>query len=801
MRKRVTQCCAVLLMLACMRAAGEPWLVEGAPALRDDPAVSSGLAALQDVLADLEDRGALRIALVAGVAARPADISDGEWALVRDAAYQWNHSGGASPAIEVTAEKPLGLAYGLYALADEIAAEGEAPRASEHTAVPALPYRALITRSPVPSTEEGPETTERALLQTRRECRALCRKTLRHGYNFLVLSPSEDYIPWLGTRYQERSKKYLAHLDELLETAHEHHLKLLLMGDEFVYLPEYLEQFGAALSVKAPQLWEALQQKYRDLFDAAPELDGITTRIGEQIPRFEFRTLDVIHSDESEPDPRIEERYRQFINAVHEVAVEEHGKWYLHRTWVTNAHEQHSVPQVYSATFNESVPQENLLLAIKMTAGDQWYYYEPFNPTFGESPHTTLAQAELYSGYHGFGTILDYPALYFQSALQWAAESGSRGVLNTLLDGDFIRTAIFDVFSRLAWDPYADVQHLTRQWAARTLGHGVASETAKLFSMAPSAIRDGLYIGPVALHTWNPLPHFRVRSFVVKGNPLFDHGRGHHAFLRTLYVQCRPWLAETVSELDQGVRQYRAMLSFFETWESRLRDRSHAEALEQALQHGAAVLELNRDYVRSFLLYFRYREEPDTGHRARLAATVDALEDSVRQYVEEFGLFSLQGIHTYLELAHRALENIEDAERVLRMAPTEEELRTRFARQREEFAGKLHNNADAVLVSSWKGTVDGRDVLELRADGYEIEHISADPVSAVRFQQFNPMPTGEDMDFVLKHVDVPGAAYLMEAPAEDNKYTARIYLEDPEPGAGVFHIRLYAIPRQPAVSE
>ena len=36
---------------------------------------------------------------------------------------------------------------------------------------------------------------------------------------------------------------------------------------------------------------------------STPELDDVATRLGEQIPHFNFRTLDLIHSPASAPDP------------------------------------------------------------------------------------------------------------------------------------------------------------------------------------------------------------------------------------------------------------------------------------------------------------------------------------------------------------------------------------------------------------------------------------------------------------------------------------------------------------------
>lgn len=46
-----------------------------------------------------------------------------------------------------------------------------------------------------------------------------------------------------------------------------------------------------------------------------------------------FEALDLLHSPESEPNPRLEERSRRFVLTVHRVVAGEFGKLFLYRTW------------------------------------------------------------------------------------------------------------------------------------------------------------------------------------------------------------------------------------------------------------------------------------------------------------------------------------------------------------------------------------------------------------------------------------------------------------------------------------
>ncbi|MBI2434244.1 MAG: hypothetical protein HYV26_15415, partial [Candidatus Hydrogenedentes bacterium] len=625
--------------------------VLGDESLLADAAVGAAVKALKEVVGE-KGAGDVEVLLRLGAEApsTPAGKNEDENTLFRESYFVLQQAEGAAP-VEITAIHPLGLTLGLYELARRTAAGS--PAGSGTSGYPALPYRVLMGVYPVSAGEDGPETSENALSRAAGQFEASCQNALKHQYNFLVIGNSEDYMPWPGTQYAQRSERFLVYLKRFIEIAHQYHLRLLLIGDEFAYLPEYLAAHGATTSVKDPKLWEVLQQKYRELLQAVPELDGVATRIGEQIPKLDFRMLDVVHGPEAAPDPRIEERYRKFIQSVYSVAVGEFGKWYLHRTWVTNVHEQHSIADIFARTFTPDVPTDRLLLAIKLTAGDQWYYAEPFNATFGQTPHTTLLQAELYSGYQGLGANLDYPAAYFQAGLQWAVERGARGVLNSPPFDDERGAAIYEVFSRLSCDPYANLEQLTRDWAAAWLGGAVAEDAAKVMLAAPAALRDGLYLRPASLRNWNPLPHVRVRQFVVKGVPDFDQGKAHDAFLRGLYLECRPWLRETEEDLERGQSRYRALLTSFNQWRANAANQPHAELMEEMLRHGDALLRLNQVYAQAFFRYFRYREDRSAESKRALRGTIEQLQDAIYQYEKDFDLYDLIGIKSFADLALR----------------------------------------------------------------------------------------------------------------------------------------------------
>ena len=101
-----------------------------------------------------------------------------------------------------------------------------------------------------------------------------------------------------------------------------------------------MEEFGASLSPADPRLWDAVQAKYRRLLQAMPELDGVATFTGpEQSYWGDYKTFDPMHDGEN-CDWSLAKRYRTFVMKVRDVVGGEFGKFLMHRTWVTNSHEQ-----------------------------------------------------------------------------------------------------------------------------------------------------------------------------------------------------------------------------------------------------------------------------------------------------------------------------------------------------------------------------------------------------------------------------------------------------------------------------
>jgi hypothetical protein len=784
---------------------GQTWQTKGRKEILEDPVVAAAMMELQTVLKNSSfkpvkeeqeenENTIFAVSLDTVDVENRNDLSKQEVQLLTESAYEIRTDTNSPRTTDIQANTPLGLAYALFDISDRVRIHQRIPDINT-TVIPALPYRFLLI-SPIPANSlSGPDTSGVEFDKTLKRFERLTIEAVKYGYNFIVLSNAENFFPWVGSGYEQRSKRFGAFLKRFIEIAHRHHVGLLLIGDEFVYLPELLEQHKAKASVKDEHLWFALQTKYRDFLNAFPELDGVATRIGEIYPHYDFKAFDLIHSQESEPNPRIEERYRRFIQTIHKVVVQEYGKIYLHRTWVTNVHEQHSIAEIYRNTFTDDVPMENLLLAIKLTSGDQWYPCEPYNDTFGRTPHTTIAQGEIYSGYQGHGSLIEYPARYFQAALQWAFERQTKGVLNTYVHGGITHQAILHTFSRLAWNPNADVEKITSDWIAANFGKQAANEITDIFLMASIAVRDGLYLRQPGLHNWSPLRHVRVDTYVRKGNPIWDHGKEHERFLKDIYLECKPWLPQTIEELNHGVNMARQMLLIFEDCKHKITNPQKAAELENLLKHGCASLQLNRAYVIGFLRYFQYKEQPTEENKSALTKCLKNLNQSVEAYQRNFNYYKLIGIKTFIDLAERALSDLDEAERILSEAPSPEDIQNMFAQARLASEKLLKAHPDAIHIASWQGSIDGRDIVRLKSGQYTIEHLAADPIGNILFTWNNELPSDQECLVVVKPLEVRGTVFIMDQPSVENEQTITLYLEDPANGSSVFKFEVYAIPR------
>jgi len=617
-------------------------------------------------------------------------------------------------------------------------------------------------------------------------------------------------VPWHSEPEAATNAKNREELKKLIDYAHRLHLKYLVYEDEFSYHPSLLEEFGATLSPQDPAFWDAVQAKYRRLFQAMPEIDGIRIRTGE-LTRVggTYRPFDVMHDGEC-CDWSLEKRYRTFVKKLYNVAVGEFNKIYFQRTWVTSAYEQHSMAEVYKKIFTDDIPVENLYMSPYLSTTDR-YFHQPYNPTFNLTPHhMILLLATLdYHSHAGVNTFPTFPGTYYQGGLETILS-----VKNSNIKGfdfgnygppssDNWNTGAVTTYTigRLAWNPYERMEDIARDFSAICFGQKAAPLMAEIYLLSPNAYKYGIYIEPVAYGDFRSLPQLRLTTFPAKGLPRLDHGKKHIQFLRTLYLRCRPWLNETLLYLDHGLGVAQDMVNRYKAVKPLIMNPVLAEKVEESVDLTYGLIKTNNLYVKTFFKYFEYRENPDLKNKTLLKKSVQDLSEMMISFKKMPGcVYRLDGMEQLVINVDQVLKDLPEAESLLDRAPDEEDIQSIISGLQQKYK-ELFNEykSDFKKIVHWEARVDGRDLLKIKADQLEIEHLRYDPITEMSYKFENPLAASE---VTVIPVDIQSRSYgpfILEQPTEKNDYTVTVYLSDyPRHGYSWWKLDLYYITRKPA---
>jgi hypothetical protein len=568
-----------------------------------------------------------------------------------------------------------------------------------------------------------------------------------------------------------------------------------------------MDEFGATTDPSNDALWTMLQDKYRRLLTAMPDIDGIRIRTGEHTRVVEpWKPYNVMHEPEV-PDWPLERRYQTFVQKLHEVVVDEFDKIYYHRTWVTGATEQHSNADVYRAIFTDAIPTENLYLSPYLTRGDRWFY-QPINPTFNLTPHKMLVLLASMN-YHEDGAVNNfptYPGLYFEEGFDKLWRDQASNIVGSQFGsaaGDGWDSNDLTVYAayRVSWDPLEDPQTIAEDFASIHFGRDTAKTMGDAIMLSGEAYKHGLYIKPVAESAdWNTLPHLRLTTFVVRGFPDIDRGKEHMQWLHdTMYVPCKPRMDETTEYLDKGLALVERMKELGEQARDDFDDPETAQQVMESLELARLLIMTNNAYVKTCLAYFDYREARTKAAHERLASSVATLESVVETFRDAPGFgYKLYGIDQLLMNAREALQDLEAAEQRLASAPDEAELMAAIGEQQATNRRLVESHADkAVKVLYWNGRVDGKDILNIRGDTVSIDHIAADPIHVIESRVESPLPSKPGTVFIRDIRSGEIHPFVLEHPTAENSYTAKIYFFDPGPGYAPWEIEVYFVDEPP----
>ncbi|GMV93927.1 MAG: hypothetical protein AMXMBFR82_37050 [Candidatus Hydrogenedentota bacterium] len=783
-------CCCALTGYAVAQSA-ETWRIVTGPEHATEEATR---VAVDDLTTAFADHGLMLSTaetgntILVGSAARDAAPIDTPGDPEGYAFKTIDHDGART--VLVSGGSVIGEVYGLYWLIDRLRVYGAVPEINT-VRVPAMKIRFGAAWG-----RHGGGGNSKD------EMRAALRQTVNWVSGPAVL----DLVPWNAESEATANAANREQARDLIDYAHSLHMKYFSFANEFTYHPSLIDDTGATLSPCDPKFWNAVQEKFRMLFTALPELDGIEL-CNDDISGFwdDYRAYDLMHETPA-CDWSYEKRFRTFVQKVHEVVADEFDKDYFHFTWSLTPHEVHTQPAVFREIFTDAVPTNNLYLIPKITTADRWWH-QPYNPTFNLTPHQTLVCFETMNYYesgraHIFPT---FSAAYFQAGLQTFLMPenpnlvGAASLAGTNVDGWDTRSAHTYILYRLTWDPDESIEQIAEDFCAMHFGRDAAKDMARIYLLTPSAYKYGLHIEPVSYGQFNSFIHMRVGTFPAEGYPAIDGGKEHLEFLRKIYLRCKPWRDETLDDLQHGLDTANAMQSIFADAKPKIADPALAEDLENRLAMTRNLIRTNMGYVETMLAYFAYEENSREDNRVALAAALDQFRTARQDFIDTPGFgYELFGVDALLRNAEALLLDRDNALAALNRKPTRSQLDATIAEQQRRYTEVLEKHADkAVKFAHVEIMVDGRDILNVKGDTYKIEHLRWDYPHVRVFEFSEPLPA-ESVTVIPRDIESrPMHPFVLEQPGPDNDYTARIYLDDLPGGQGWMTFDLYYIPQAP----
>jgi len=689
--------------------------------------------------------------------------------------------------VSVSGGSVIGDVYGVYWLWDRLRVYRVLPELNA-TRVPAMTLRmgAAWGRS-------GPGGRTKEELHD----------ALRGSFNWVAGSNVLELVPWDSEPENTANAAHREQARELIEYAHLLHMNYFSFSNDFTYHPSLLKEHDATLDPCDPKLWDAVQDKYRKLFSVLPELDGVEI-CNDDISGFwdDYAAYDLLHEDPA-CAASYTQRFTQFVQKVHQVVVGEFNKTYFHFTWGLVMNEQHYQPAVFREIFTDAVPQDNLYLIPKITAGDRWWY-QPYNETFNQTPHKTLVCFEPMNYYEGGKSHLfpTFSGQYFQNGLQYLLlpeQSNLRGAASLAARSargwDTLGVYSY-VLYRLMWDPYDDIRAIARDFCAIHFGPEAAEGMAEVYLLSPHAYQNGLHIGPISYGQFNSFLHMRVGEFTVEGYPAIDGGKAHLEFMRKIYLRCNPWRAETLHDIEYGLAVADEMRQRYTDVQGRIQDMALAAEMAERLDMTRNLIATNLGYVRLIFAYFDYFDSGSDAHRIALQTAYDDLCAARNAFTKAPGFhYQLFGVDQLFQNAGALLKDRPGALAAWAAAPTRSEVEATVAAQQKRYAEVLEQHAaEAVKFASFEIKVDGQDLVHVTGGEYRVEHLRWDGPDVRRFDILAPLPK-EPVTVIPKDLySRPMHPFVLEQPNAANNYTASIYLDDLPGGQDWYRCELYYLP-------
>jgi len=509
--------------------------------------------------------------------------------------------------LNIAGGSPLGDAYGIYWLADELLSERSEAEIFNlnRTIAPALPYR-YVDMGAVGITPDAaawgsdyrhnsrafedvmlaaaPYVDDEAFSHAFEQFKDYLHRMIAYGCNGIVFDGFLEFINFdrVGGGHDVYSSecnmrgRHLAlrrKFRQLFDYAHSLGIKVVLKTDMLALTPE-LERFFrtsiGSLDAGDQRLWEVYRLGLVELFEVFPFVDGLMVRTGEaggiyNVDGWEYYSRLGVRQDQA-----VQMMLQAFLSAA-----QEYGRNIYFRNWsigVGGTGDMHANPSAYQRILgNFNSPR--LVVSTKYCGGD-FFSYLPHNPTLRVGKQARLVEFQARREFEGFGVLPNYMAMIHQSALRdlrhenpniqgiwlWTQNGGPlragplalypfHGFWN-LIDANVYATA------RLAWDPDIDLNVVTDIWVRKNFGLDptTVDRVKQMLLLSHEAVAKGLYLGHSARR--------RLVAFGLEPPPtpwMWDLVSGSSSALSMVYLGNKGHLRETLDEGFEAVRLVQRM--------------------------------------------------------------------------------------------------------------------------------------------------------------------------------------------------------------------------------------------------
>ena len=549
------------------------------------------------------------------------------------------------PTVMVIAEGPLGLAYGLTALAEDIRLQR-----------PYLSYPLPLVREPAMSLRLVGDPLEPGYPGA--------EQALKWGYNAVIIEPwpslalYEQFNPAIydASTYgqqrawvEEQRRKARGEIDK----AKALHLKIIAPGDVISFPRQMMDLYGARMSdgatpphycIERDVVRAALSARLDEVLREFPEIDGIMVRTGEN---YELGPL-AGNTPQSSTCTRGDdlEKLAATVRLLDETVTQKHGRLLIQRAWdlgSDGAHAQtNNTTRLASLVGTPTQP----MLSYKVTQTDFWRY-NPLNPNLAQTTGPRMMELQAAREFEGKGAFPNYVGdIYAAGAPESPEPGGLRAASGWGVDAawvwpkgggwdgpqiaaDLWLDANNYALSRLLWDPQQDPKALAYNWAAQRFGAAAAPGITALLELSPQAVLKGLYITCYATKqdAWSP-NNLWVRDDIITG----DYR------LNDIYQACKqePDFSAAIAEKQEAVDLVDEMLAAYWRVEAAIPDRTLAREALVSLYYQRALFMSLQHYLSGMFYYYRFMDSngQDRQSKQRAETAFTSLEQSWQNHTQ-----------------------------------------------------------------------------------------------------------------------------------------------------------------------